>query len=324
MLSEVEKALIFKMGELGTEQGMIIGVICLLAEDEAKREENAIKLYKYILSKGDRITPEDIATKCLHVCLPQERAMPSHAYAKYVGESTASLISGSVYQISMSYDNDRAYLVVDENKEKNVYPGKDFVKMDVSKIRYRGYEDDNGTTKAGPGFTIGEVYPVREFKGSTYTCEDGFCCESDEADAVDFVPARPRELPAFAHKDDALHCLRYAVEFGQYSHLENRLLPDSTYSSQDSGLELCGVEEILEHMKKATARQMEHDLFLSCSFATITKTTEGNRYTAGERCLAIRSGERLISLAFVENDEKHIHAIHLLKEPYEFELDALK
>ncbi|MBQ3102945.1 MAG: hypothetical protein IJC58_01530, partial [Oscillospiraceae bacterium] len=291
---------------------------------EEKKEENAVKLYKYILSKGDRITPDDIATKCLHVCLPQERSMPSHAYVRYMGDTTEKLVNGSVYLVSMSYDNDRSYLVVDETKGKNVYPGKYFEKMDVSKIRYRGYEADDGSIKAGPGFAIGETYAVREFKGSTYTCEDGFRCETDEADAIDFIPARPRELPPFSHKDDALHCLRYAVEFGQYSHLENRLSPACEYLSQDSGLTLTGPEDIISYMKKAAARQMEKDIFLSCSFATVTKSAEGNRYGVGERCLAIHSGEHLIALAFAENTQSQIHGIYLLKEPYEFEMDPLK
>lgn len=322
MLSELEKGLIWKMGELGAEQGLIFGVVCLLAENEEKKEENAVKLYKYILSKGDRITPDDIATKCLHVCLPQERSMPSHAYVKYVGDTSEKLVSGSVYLVSMSYDNDRSYLVVDESKEKNVYPAELFEKQDVSKIRYRGYEADDGSIKAGPGFTIGETYNVRQFKGSTYTCEDGFCCETDEADAVDFIPARPRELPPFRQKDDALHCLRYAVEFGQYSHLENRLSSTSEYLSQDSGLTLTGSEDIISYMKKAAVRQMEKDIFLSCSFATVTKSAEGNRYDAGERCLAVCSGKHLIALAFTDNTEDSIQGIYLLKEPYEYELDA--
>lgn len=323
MLSEKEKDILTIMREIGADKGAMIGVISMLDEatGEAEKERYADKLWKYIVAKGRYIKVEDIITKSLQICTGCEHYLPFNMYVKYVGESTEKLISENIYQVSVSYKNDREFLIEHDDGEQEIYDATLFEKMDICEIRYVGRENEAGEVIVTDGFVQGNTYAVQQSKKGKYLCENGLNCWVEEGEPTRFEPAKSTTIPPFRNADEPLKLLRQSFEFGQHRSLENRLAPTCEYISQDAGTEYHNSTEIAEHLRRVADYHLENDIFLDCAFATVTEADADNRFAPGQRCMPFYIDGRLVAVAFVTEEAGSITGIYILKEAYGFDLD---
>lgn len=323
MLSELEKDIITIMAEMDADKGAMLGVISMLDEaaDESQKEKYADKLLKYILAKGKYIKVEDIITKALQICTGCEHYMPPNMYVKYIGENTGMLMNGEFYQVLVSYNNDREFLIEHNDGEQEIYDAALFEKMDVCEIRYIGRENENGEIVTTDGFVLGHIYPVYQFKSGKYLCGNGLECWLDEGEPTKFEPARPVPILPFRTADGPLRLMRQAMEFGRHSSLENSLASACVYISQNADIEFHDSVSIMEHLRKVSDYQLEHNIFLDCALATVTESVAGNRFEPGQRCLPFYIDGNLEAIVFVTEENGLINGIYILNEAYKFDLD---
>lgn len=221
----------------------------------------------------------------------------------------------------VSYNNDREFLIEHDDGEQEIYDAALFEKVDVCEVRYVGRENDDGKVTITDGFVLGNTYSVRQFKGGKYLCENGLECWLDEGEPTKFEPAKSITARPFRNSDGPLKLLRQSLEFGQHSSLENRLAPTCEYISQDADIEYHNSIEIMEHLRKVSDYQLEHDIFLDCALATVTETAVDSRSPSGQRCLPFYIDSELVAIAFTTEENGNITGIYILKEGYKFDLD---
>lgn len=321
MLSQNEKDILAIMNEIGAEEGAIITTLFMLDRHNHEKEAKSEKLLKYILAKGKYITIQDILSKCTQICLPCEQYLPPNMYVKYIGETSEELETGICYQVIVSYNNDREFMIENDAGKEKAYPAELFETMEVSKIRYIGMEHDDGSIEITKGFIADAVYTVDGYTGRGYFCSNGLICPLYECEPVKFEHAKSKSVSPFRRQDGALKCLRLAFEFGRHSQLENHLAATCEYISQSANLEYHTGADILRHLKYVADYQLEHDIFVDCAYATVTKSVEGNRFHIGQRCMPFYIDGNLEAVAFVTETAGVINGIYILTEPYEFELD---
>ena len=322
-LSQTVKDILTVMDTLNADEGAMVGVLSMLgeAEDECEKEEYAKKLLKYIRAKGKYVTIQDILSKALQICTGCEKYIPPNMYVEYIGESSEELTSHSYYQVIVSYNNDREYLIENDNEQQIVYDASQFMKVDVREIRYTGHESDDGDLEVTEGFSVGAVYTVKQFKRGKYLCDNGLECWFWESIPTKYVPSIPEAPRPFRTADGALKLIRQSLEFGQHRQLENSLDPACEYISQDANLEYHDAESIMDHLRKVADYQLEHDVFIDCALATVADSAAGNRFGPGQRCLPFFINGELAAIVFVTEDSGTITGIYVLSEPYEITLD---
>ena len=319
-MTEHEKAILSIMERIKMKDDEVDLVFYCLDKCGDKKEENTKKLLNYILAKGAYIATWDIWHKCEQICMPREAHYRTNMFLRYIGAQTDDLDTGSCYHVLLSYENDKEFLIENKYGKQVVYPAELFQIMDVSKVRYLGGTTKDWIQKIENGLVVGKTYQVSGFEGGIYTLEGGFKCMLNHTEAVGFVPAKPKQPNSFRKLEDALLCLRSAIEYGQVAYLEDGLSPTCKYVSQNTGVEYNGVSPIVAHMRKVTRHQLENDVFLDCALATVTKSTTGNRFGVGEQCLAIYAKGAVAAICFVTLERGLINGIYILTEPYELEL----
>lgn len=322
MLSENEKKIVDILHELGAEEDFVNCVYSMLQGNEEKKEENCKKLLAYISAKGQYIKIQDVMEKCLQITAPREQYYPPDMWARCIVKTVPALKYDKVYQIGISFDADKSFLVRDDKDEEKEYPSEYFELQDVSEAVYVGYEDEKGDLTVSDGFESGRRYRVLGMKAGKYQLEGGleeyFYC----FDPVGFKKAEKSPMRPFKNEDSLLCLLRSAFEFGNIHSIAPRLNGQSTFISQDSEIELHGKYEILEHLKKTADAQLEKDVFLDCAFATVTVSAEGNRFPVGTRFMPMYQGKDCFAVAFATTKDKlYLKDIFILKEQYTFKLD---
>ena len=323
MLYEAEKGIIAIMKEIGAENDAIYGIITMLSNSVGRRtrEECGEKLLKYFMAKGRYLTVQDALAKTMHICHERNQYLPHKMYVKYTGESTKELTFGKYYEVGVSYDNDRWFLIVSDSGDTAEYDAKLFEKSDICEIEYVGEEHEDGTITVTDGFEIGELYEVEAFRRGKYICKGGKECRFYEGSPTRFKKSPPPEVVPFRISDGALKLIRRTLEFGEYSELEDRLDPFCEFICQPSNTEHHDANSIIDYLKDTCNYQLENDIFLDCALATVTWSKEGNRFGAGSCCIVVYIDGKADMAVFVKEEKGIIKGIYMLTEDCDFELD---
>ena len=320
MLSENEKALIAILDTLGAENELTAGLLTMLDENAELKDKNYEKLFGYIYLKGKYVTPKDILSKVSQITLPREQHLPPNMWIRCIVKGVPGISFDSIYQVGISYDGDQNFVICDDNDKEKEYPGEYFEMQDVSAAVYVGCKEEDGSIKVTDGFVLNQEYKINGIKFGKYQLDDGRECFFYEFEPTEFVKRRKREPFSFRTKDSDLHILRAAFEFGDCRNLRVHLNEETRYVSQDAGLELKGKKDIIAHLKKVAAAQLEKNIFIDCAYAVVTKSLEGNRFPVGTQCMPIYEADGCHTVVFSTTRDAFYEEICILTEPYEFEL----
>lgn len=322
-LSEDEIFILDVLRNITENKDDVIGPMLLLRENKENLSTNARKLRKYIEFKGRYVTYQDILNKSLQITVPIEQYYPLEMYAKYIGNTEEQLRSNQVYHVEMVFGDEEYYLIRLDNDAVFEFSAELFEIQEVSEFIYVGSENDDGTESVTDGFTVGERYKTLSLDKMYYTCENGLMCPFYEVNPIDFRKRKAKLPNRFENVDEALSLLRRAFEFGSIRELSKHLSDDCKYVSVSSGKTFHTRKEIVKHLQYVAKTQLSDCTFIDCALATITKSQESNKFSVGDRCIAIfeKDGCRDVVFVKLSEDNRYITGIYILNEYYEFQFD---
>ena len=323
VLCEDEYFILDALHYVGAKGNDVIGPLLLLNQDKEKKIEYVKKLRKYIEFKGKYITQQNILSKSFQITTPLEQYYPCEMYVKYVGEDTEQLTNNKIYHVEMVFGDDEYYLLECDENCMREFNAELFEIQEVSEFIYVGSENKDSSNFITDGFVVGEKYKVKSFKMGRYICQNGLDCMLDEVEPTGFQTKKPTTPVPFEKFDDALKALIYAFEFGRIRQLSIHIHPDCEYISQSGEKEFHTKAEIIKHLQKVSALQLERDIFIDCALATITESQENNKFPIDTRCFVIYEEDGCEDVVFVtlSDDNKYITGIYVLNEVYKFKLD---
>lgn len=323
VLCEDEYFILDALHYVGAKDDDALGPLLLLNQDKGKKLEHAKKLRKYLEFKGKYITYQNILSKSFQITTPREQYYPCEMYVKYLGEDTEQLSKNKIYHVEMVFGDDEYYLIKCDDNCMWEFNAEIFEIQKVSEFIYIGSENEDGSSRISDGFVVGEKYKVEFFKMGKYICQNGLGCMLDEVEPVGFQAKEPGRPIPFEKFDDALKTLIYALEFGRIHQLSIHIHPECEYISQTGKKEFHTKSEIIKHLQKISAAQLESDIFIDCALATITESAETNKFPVDTRCFAIYEEDGCKDVVFVtlSDDNKYITGIYILNEFYKFKLD---
>lgn len=322
-LSEDEYFILDVLRYLGAEGNDVLGPLLLLNQDKENKLDNVKKLRKYIEFKGKYITQQDILAKSLQITTPREQYYPCEMYVKYIGETTEQLSNNKIYHVEMVFGDDEVYLIECDDKCLWEFAAELFEIQKVTEFIYVGSKNEDGTSRISDGFVVGKKYEVISFEMGKYVCQNGLECMLDEIEPVGFQAKEPRQPVPFNCVDDALKAIIRAFEFGRVHQLSIHIHPECVYISQTGEKEFHTKRDIVKHLQKISAAQLESDIFIDCALATITESQETNKFSVDDRCFAIyeESGCKDVVFVNLSDDNRYITGIYILNEVYKFKLD---
>lgn len=289
---------------VNAEKDNFTGVMLMLSSDKEQSNIHKSKMVKYLKHKGKYITEQDILKKAHQITRKREQYYRPEMYVKYIGETIEHLTKDKVYEVENVFGCDESFVLFGDNETIQEISAELVEWQDVTKIKYIGNEEDDGTVSVAEGFELNKTYNVEPFSMGQYKCENGLSCWFYEAYPIGFQKASACVPKSFKNFDEALRLLRDAIEFGDLKNLSYHLHSECKFTSQSSGNKLNTKIAFIKHFREIAQKQLECDVFCDCDFGTLEEVPENSRFPVGTRCI-VSYGDDDYDIFLITLNEEH-------------------
>ena len=311
-LAQEDKDLIYALSSAPIENN-IIGILLVAKQDGVQKE-----LAEYVKFKGQYLTESDALRYHGAVARAKGKRYQYHGhdiFVRFVKETTDELIKDDYYQVAMVFGvKEKTYLLRNEQYEMKEYPAKNFVLLRPSLVEYCG-----STNPDCSHLKEGECYEVVGKENGCYVLKDG--TKLMFANPVEFVDDEPKPKRKL-DKKGFLNLLRGMLEFGEMSHIYERLTDDTIYISHGKNLEIKGKNNIYDYTEQISKNRVETNAMSDVVNATVTADSDCFNCKAGESFLMCFHNDDTKSCAFLQDDGTFITKIELFNGWPAYKLDC--